>query len=341
MTALAALFLWVCCKVFTFYSPTQEQQNQSTAGEEEEEENKLLLFLHYHKTGHDLSRILATQAFHVPYIKFKRSSSIDHVIATAAQNVSNSTIFMVAAVDLGTQWKDWQLLSNRHVKIVHFVRDPLDWTLSAYLYHTQRPIPREERKWINRQNSSCNGRKVQQHSHILSNDTLYDIERLCRNLTALSAKKSFASQIAALSEHNGLRLEASRGMLGSDHGDLSLMGQHLEASRHVNNVLTFVLSEFTSSKSMFQSSARKLCLFGSHILQLQNRTMEQCVQDAVQYGWIDVDHIQSAHVTSNRRSNIEKQELKQMLLDDPVLGPPLFRLQQLVQRVCPNGTVAP
>ena len=282
---------------------------------------KKLLFLHYHKTGHDLSRILAIMGFHVKIDTFKRSNSAKNVTDVLRASTS-SNIIVASAVDMGTQWDGWL----PQVKLVHFVRDPLDWVLSAYLYHIQEPFM--ERKWMTKKRqSTC---RVTRPSHLLSQATLQQVATLCRQLTNTSL--SFSSQLAALSELDGLRLEAARGLLGSDHGDLSLMVQHLEASRPYKGVLTFLLSDFTSSKSTFETSVRKLCLFGQEVL--RNQTTHGCVKESVEYGWIDLTTAnQSEHITSNRRSSVEKQQLKQSLLDDGVLGQPLRLLQQFVHQV--------
>jgi hypothetical protein len=285
-----------------------------------------LLFLHYHKTGHDLSRILATRAFREEqFVKFKRSKPASAVVEAQRQpSTSDSKISVVAAVDLTKHWD--QLLDTQ---VVHFVRDPLDWVLSAYLYHSQRPIPRPERRWITRSQGTDACNVTRGSSSLLSMAGLLQISTCCRSLT--DASIGLAEQLSRLSEKDGVRLEAARGLLGSDHGDLALMAQHLEVSRNSSaKVLTLFLADFTTTKETFQASARTLCKFGLNTLMANNRTIEDCIEDSVRYGWMDTNTTQSAHVTSNRRSSIEKYAMKQLLLKDAILGPPLRLVQQYV-----------
>jgi hypothetical protein len=164
--------------------------------------------------------------------------------------------------------------------------------------------------------------------------TLLHISSYCRSVTNVSI--DLAEQLSRLSEQDGLRLEAARGLLGSDHGDLALMVRHLEVSQRRNNhnsdaqVLTLFLDDFTTTIEKFQATARTLCRFGVSTLLANHRTMEDCVEDAVRYGWVDTNTTHSSHVTSNRRSSQEKYAMKQLLMNDVILGPPLREMQQYV-----------
>ena len=333
--AVVPVVMLVCLltywNIFDVKDSSQHQANAASA--RQRKMPKKLIFLHYHKTGHDLSRTLAISGFQVSFKKFKRTNPAQFVIDACSPSAESSApILVAAAVDFGTQWNDWWY--SHPIQMVHFVRDPVDWTVSAYLYHVQQPIPKPERVWMRHPQgpSACHRNMTNiSQKHILSNDTLSLVAELCRNLTTVSL--SWASQLEVLSEQDGIRLEAARGILGSDHGDLALMMQQLEASRHVPDVITFRLSDFTDSKQYFQSSVRMLCIFGQDILHTQNRTINRCVKDSLKHGWIDKEKIHSEHITSNQRSTSELYRLKQLLLDDPVLGQPLRNMQQFLQQV--------
>ena len=197
--AKAAVTLATLVGLVTFWNlfdVKDSSQRQAIAASVRQRKNpKKLIFLHYHKTGHDLSRTLAEKGFQVTFGKFKRINHAQSVIdACSSSAASTAPILVAAAIDFGTQWNDWW--HSHPIQMVHFVRDPVDWALSAYLYHIQLPVPKPESIWMRQPqgSSACqiNMTKLS-HNHILTYNTISQVAKLCRNLTTVSL--SWASQL--------------------------------------------------------------------------------------------------------------------------------------------------
>ena len=96
--------------------------------------------MHYHKTGHDASRAIA-------------SALGDVLRVTFADVMSRPSGAAATCLDLvaGAPWQSCfgvqaspDLLCRpfpRHLRIVHFVREPIEMIISALLYHSQQPPP--------------------------------------------------------------------------------------------------------------------------------------------------------------------------------------------------------
>jgi hypothetical protein len=183
-----ALLLFVAIESLSFLVQKSRRKEASTRYEklnnrpDPSHQNKLLL-LHYHKTGHQLSRMLDLAGFGVPLMKksmFHRNkmSKAKKKLLKAQQLSNNETAnaMIVSAVILDFDTDDDWLLE--HTKLVHFVRNPFDWCLSAYLYHQQRPLPHMEIKWLDEEEKDPCGYYG-----------MYPPNELCRN----SAEPSKAS----------------------------------------------------------------------------------------------------------------------------------------------------
>ena len=105
------------------------------------------LFLHYHKTGHDLTREIL-----LPICKVLGEVLSDNKGPRRREwfdfNKQKNVIpYFKAAINVqgGAEMSqfDWNLQSPFPFKIVHFVRNPFDYVVSAYLYHAQNPPPPE------------------------------------------------------------------------------------------------------------------------------------------------------------------------------------------------------
>ena len=303
-----------------------------------------LVFLQYHKTGHAVSRILSGSGFHTkPHEVFRRAKLTNARKILEAIQRQDSRITIVSAANMSIDWADWFDLS---IGFVHFIRDPLDWCLSAYLYHRQDQIPSIDR-WIGEpEKNRCSIRPYRLDfldSINISNDDLKQVADLCKSL---SNETVLSKQLRELSTEDGVRLEAARGLLGSSHGDLLLMSQHVWLSQNIQRtnsaveIHTIPLSRFTESEGSFRAVANELCESGSLLLQHQNRSVSDCAEDFFRYGYIGDKKKDtkaqnaaygSSHVTSNRLTGSEKDTLKGLLLEDPVLGPPLQKIQNLLR----------
>eukprot|EP00541_Cyclophora_tenuis_P012586 CAMPEP_0116546596 /NCGR_PEP_ID=MMETSP0397-20121206/3308_1 /TAXON_ID=216820 /ORGANISM="Cyclophora tenuis, Strain ECT3854" /LENGTH=179 /DNA_ID=CAMNT_0004071031 /DNA_START=18 /DNA_END=557 /DNA_ORIENTATION=- len=173
------------------------------------------------------------------------------------------------------------------------------------------------------------------------------MENIASLCTMLSNVTALWPQLQQLSMEDGLRLEAARGLLGSSHGDLMTMAQHMWLTQSLpskNHQLKVVaLSQFTNSEESFANTAQELCKFGSDILSRSNRSVARCTEAFTQQGWLGStsNNIVGRHVTSDKLSSREKQRLKKMLLEDPVLGPPLKMIQDFVQQMIGGEALVP
>ena len=307
-------------------------------------QRRKLLFLHYHKTGHVLCRTLARMGFRVDTENVFRgkTNKVDRVMEL--QRHSSAPILVLSATNLSRDWDTW--LNPTTTRLVHFVRDPLDWCLSAYLYHRQNPPPPLEQSWLlgsKRDKHRCAVQSFRSEFLQAINLTLparMEMSRLCHSLSNVSA---LWPQLQQLSTEDGLRLEAARALLGASHGDVMMMAQHLwlaNNSHHNSHILTVTLEQFTSSKESFVETVTEICRFGLDHLVLTQRTVQQCVDESVRRGWIGHNNhnhnnnktlFLSQHVTANQLSSTERSRLRQMLLKDPVLGKPLESLRNFVQ----------
>lgn len=102
------------------------------------------LFLHYHKTGHDLSRSILdalSSLLNTTYVDnigprrtyYQPKNIYDIPYLKSALSVQGG----------GEMQFEWNKFIKLPYKIVHFVRDPFDYIISAYLYHIQHPPPPE------------------------------------------------------------------------------------------------------------------------------------------------------------------------------------------------------
>ena len=97
------------------------------------------LFLHYHKTGAFLSEAIAKS---VSVDKFTYKSDNSKRIGFNTLNTAN--VIHSHAGNLLFNWSTSLITPKYQYRVIHFVRDPYDMTLSAFLYHSQHPAP--ERK---------------------------------------------------------------------------------------------------------------------------------------------------------------------------------------------------
>lgn len=284
-----------------------------------------LFFLHYHKTGHDLSAKVALAGFHRQARRYKAKELRQNILP---DQTNSSEIALVDGAEFYLpELESWLLPTTR---VVHLVRDSFDWCLSAYLYHSQSPIPVRERKWIDKHDPDpCRIRDNTFAKQILHID-LESVSALCQSLVKESAQSSLYKQLQSLSRPQGLMLEAARGLLGARHGDLMRMAHNTYISNRWQ-VQTYKLSQFTSSRSSFQQAVQRICIFGN--IKETTRSVDECVQDATKFAYLDPSQSSSSdHVTMHHLKDQERQDLKNMLRQNPILGPPLEKINSFVHQ---------
>lgn len=123
------------------------------------------LFIHYHKTGHDLSHKIVSKIVgrcHLSEVIAPKRQSIFNTSFKAYIDsydglpkdilVTNDIIYSVAGA-FAFNWTAAFQHNAHKTRIIHFVRDPFETVLSGYLYHTQEPPPPTE-GWMKKPNMS-------------------------------------------------------------------------------------------------------------------------------------------------------------------------------------------
>jgi hypothetical protein len=106
------------------------------------------IFLYYHKTGHNfvthLSMVLHGRC-HVSIYntpdESKRVNDIERYVKEHKILFSYTNVLNTVPGTYIADWKKVFSIPGHQFRIAHFVRDPLDLVLSAYLFHTQNPPP--------------------------------------------------------------------------------------------------------------------------------------------------------------------------------------------------------
>ena len=102
------------------------------------------LVLHYHKTGHDLTRSLfevisKELGLSLADNKGPRRTlwKVEEYVAEGKPNelpYFQSSVNIQGGAEMHFKWTD---VIKMQFKVLHFVRDPFDYIISAYLYHSQ------------------------------------------------------------------------------------------------------------------------------------------------------------------------------------------------------------
>ena len=140
-------------------------------------------FLHYHKTGHDLSRVLAsavssTLAIHTTESHLKKRKRSDNELSCSGRD----------EVQVWTAPELFQRIApvpSCNI-IVHMVRDPASWAISSYDYHRQDPTPES---WVKHAKPACtfkhrNGWNASTEVLGLDSETVGQLVAACTALVA-------------------------------------------------------------------------------------------------------------------------------------------------------------
>ena len=148
------------------------------------------VFIHYHKTGHALTRSIVRSMGIVP-------------ITTRRVPLKCMDTLSIQTAPIVT--------SPLSCPIVHFIRNPIDMIISGYLYHRQQPTPET---WI-RNVDICGS----SGSHLW---------KLCTSMMRTSM--NYEQRLQELPEEKGVVLEALRGILSTNRyagGDLKRMKMNI------------------------------------------------------------------------------------------------------------------
>eukprot|EP00985_Skeletonema_marinoi_P002346 scaffold978_cov134-Skeletonema_marinoi.AAC.13 len=253
------------------------------------------------------------------------------------------------------------------VKIVHLVRNPFSMAVSNYHYHAKNPIPRPE-MWITRQNPcqvtypngelfadyvlpslskrSYEALNINYDSRLILRSEFEAIANDCESLYQTRKGLETANQfehLMNLDAPDGLRLAtAELTIQGDDNGgDMLRMSNNIlklkQAEKIVQNswmggrnkefqVYTLSLDDFISEPK--RSALEFLNFVFDH--NEADVSMEQKESAAMKYSQTYLNKKEgSRHITDGKAS--DKEQLAEYLRHDAVFGPPMKKIEMLVE----------
>lgn len=327
------------------------------------------IFVHYHKTGHDLARRLADVfrsnpcSANVRYGFVRRihvSHHIDSILAT--------DIAVMAGADMQVAWNGSFLNAPpSHVRMVHFLRDPFDMVLSAYLYHSQ-DVPPGLELWLKNSHFDPCAIDFETLLNVYAihvGEYYGDVLRITElitatmdtcnelyNVRAQNTNKGYNAALQSLSKHDGLLLEACRSILSATGGDILRMGTNALFERNTTNRNSYrvFMPEFSISNiTQFTHASKRLYTYLMASDGLSEPHFWSCidipaaVDKSVQLAYIGKDGTRSSdsggeskakdtsvHVTQGLISAEDRAEMKEFLHSHPVVGPLLSVVQHIL-----------
>lgn len=318
------------------------------------------IFIHYHKTGHDLARKFG-QIFQVQpcnavvFHSFLRRIPIQNQVRL----LQGTDVAIVAAPDVRIPWDATFLnQTNSKVKTVHFVRDPYDMIISAYLYHSQSPPPSKEAwlKYSAFDPCEVDMNQIQVFADVVGasygNVDLFmhliqqavsvctDIYKRQQNIGA----HGYSAALRSLTKEEGVLLEAARSVINVRGGDILRTATNALFEHRTHSKVTYrvFLNDFpVGNVSRFAASSSKLFTFLMDRQEADKAHFSDCmdVATAVQRS-IDLVFIsetnstgvvnRSTHVTKNFISDEERISLKMILKTHRVFAPILNTVQNIL-----------
>ena len=319
------------------------------------------IFIHYHKTGHDLARKLG-QIFQLrPCRAIVFHSFLRRIpLQNQPRLLQGTDVAIVAAPEVQVPWNASFLnQTNSEVHMVHFVRDPFDMIVSAYLYHSQSTPPGKEAwlKYPTFDPCETDMNQLQHFANILGlpygsvSLFMHLIEQslsLCTDMfrrhPSLGAN-GYSAALRSLTIEDGLLLEAARSILNVKGGDILRMGTNalFEQRTQNNSSYRVFLDDFpVGNVTRFAQSSHKLF---THLMSSRNSSkshFSDCIDVATAVRRsIDLVYIpdanatdttldRSTHVTKNLISSEERKSLKSVLKTHRVFGPILNTVQNIL-----------
>ena len=297
----------------------------------------LISFLYYHKTGHDLSRTLARVVssmltgdkgkFGFPYHYKRQRFSADHSCPEGGK----------VSVWPAPELFPLAPLPSCNI-VVHMVRDPALWAISAYDYHRQDPTPEH---WVKVYKPSCSFKHREgwtNSSTVLGLDakTLTRLMKACNAL--VKPGKTYWEHLNILTEADGVRLTAFMNIFGGEataaFGDLTRSaanGLSLRGTLNVNLWMDEVMSNLEpamkSLANFLVSSLGRDNEYQEERRRLTRTLLEQLTSalvtaQEVNYG--TKSRSSNKHVTSSTtdvKVKTRKARLAANLSSDALLGP--------------------
>jgi hypothetical protein len=270
------------------------------------------LVLHYHKTGHDITR-----AIFEPIAKALDISIADNLGPRRSLwrledylgegklgyiPYFHSRISIQGGAEMHFKWNDH---INFDYKVLHFVRDPFEYVVSAYLYHTQVPPPPE--KFVRHTHyNPCGYSKPKLDTYVeelvlfgedesFIRNALNATIMLCRNLHVQGPlhRELHRLEVEPPNEIKALQLEACRSIVSDEidaGGDLLRMvvNSLREKEAGSNRARRVFLSEFPiMNQTVWQRSMNSVLTF----LYSHNRTQSRRNLAASEDDAMEIDRI--------------------------------------------------
>jgi len=186
--------------------------------------------MHYHKTGHevtkDLVKLFAEQPTAVTiyynnsvngrFLENKRASDervSDDILGCEPHNFTKHPLRAREAPDMFCD--ELKAFVPSDLNVVHFLREPADMIVSAYLYHKQEPPPEH---WMNRTDPCERDEpmlRLMAKTIGIDYSAVEAVASGCERLLAKSGADNHYDALLALPTLEGLRLEAARSIVSS------------------------------------------------------------------------------------------------------------------------------
>jgi len=299
-------------------------------------------FLHYHKTGHDLSRVLAsavssTLAIHAMKAHQRKRERFDNELSCSGPD----------EVEVWTAPELFQRVAPVPPCniMVHMVRDPASWAVSSYDYHRQDPTPEG---WVKHAKPECtfkhrNGWNASAEVLRLDTETVAKLVAACTAL--VQPNTTYWQHLSTLTEADGVRLMAFMNILaGKRLGDLTRSAANalslkrwtvsdtpevtplLVTNLWMDEVMHDLKAAMAGLADFLVSSLRRDAGHQGERRRLAEALVERLGSALVTAQTTDFyrKSINGAHVTSNTtniNAQARKVRLARLLNDDALLGP--------------------
>lgn len=291
----------------------------------------------YHKTGHSYLKKL------LPFLDSGKEPRFQKRLIKLApsrddlnERVGSFSPKEVAVIAATPEMKPGTPTKN--VTLLHFVRNPFRMAISSFLYSRQPVAPeawlttthvpgnREKKNYFCIQRPGAEEYETMRRENLGISKSEWDAVRsLCLKLFPDESVKTYHKRLRELDEHTGLRLEAARIFLQ----DISRMGSH---SKYLHQYWPYYLQSCMDNTNLYPGKALEeigkafgktfskgtLALFSQKEKHEQERFKERAREHKV------------VHVTTSLAGEKKVKEWVELLRVDPVLGPVLSRVEQVV-----------
>jgi len=274
------------------------------------------MIIHYHKTGHHLSRDIAESIKKYTDFQLTRGKYPQRKGSCAVKQFQDGSFFIQVAPNYFCDLNE-KLPSN--TRIVHMVRDTYEQIISSFLYHTQDPTPEKDiiiypcktPNYINSMRTALG----------LKEDAINKVVSLCEDLNGGSRDYYHGLRsLRNLSWSDALRLEAARLMINV--GDTLRVANNIVRLRESHtHVLTVEMKQWYIDGTLLKVLQ---FLFGNSI---QREVKMEIVQD-IKHKMVGATG--GNHVTRGTVSEDLTVKMKTVLKNDLILGPILEEMNRII-----------